>query len=35
MLTVTVAFEASGNTRRCNPFGYLYSVIPSTDVTFV
>src|SRR5881409_3026718 len=34
MLTVIVDFDGSGNTRMCKPFASLYSVMPSTDVTF-
>src|SRR6185436_1841480 len=34
MLTVTVAFEASGKSSTFKPLSRRYSVIPSTDVTF-
>src|SRR6476661_3531819 len=34
MLTVTVDLEGSGNTSTRSPLASLYSVIPSTEVTF-
>src|ERR1017187_6543557 len=34
MFTVTLGLEVSGNNSTCSPFGYAYSVMPSTDVTF-
>ena len=33
--TVMVGFEGSGNISTFRPFSRLYSVIPSTEVTFV
>jgi hypothetical protein len=35
MFTVTVDLEGSGKTSSLNPLSNRYSVIPSTDVTFV
>src|SRR5687768_18548302 len=35
MFTVTVGFDASGNSRTRMPLGSEYSVIPSTDATCV
>src|SRR5438045_1424797 len=35
MFTVIVGFEGSGKSRTLKPFARRYSVMPSTDVTFV
>jgi thymidylate kinase len=35
IFTVIVDFEGSGKTSSLNPLSNRYSVIPSTDVTFV
>lgn len=35
MLTVMVWEELSGNSRTFNPLSILYSVIPSTEATFL
>src|SRR6266404_2386217 len=34
MFTVMVDLEGSGNRSTCNPLASLYSVMPSTEVTF-
>jgi len=35
MLTVIIGFEGSGKTKNRNPLSNRYSVMPSTEVTFV
>src|SRR5487761_1909017 len=35
MLTVTVGLEVSGKRRTLSPLSSLYSVMPSTEATFV
>src|SRR6266851_1112455 len=34
MFTVTLGWDASGNSKTCSPLGSEYSVMPSTDVIF-